>query len=190
MVSRQTLWTRKQYAEDPEYRQKRSAYHRAYWAVHKDECNARRRAQLGAVLWRRYRMSLADFDALLARQGGVCATCKKRRPLGVDHCHVTGKVRGLLCMNCNLGLGHFNDDPDRMRAAAAYVEASLCDPIATKSSRVTDAGHQAAGAQLTLLFETRCLKPAPTKRSGRRSDRGRRERAGRGVAARPLRSQS
>jgi hypothetical protein len=175
MVSRQPLWTRKQYAEDPEYRRKRSAYHHAYWAVHKDECNARRRAQLGSVLWRRYRMSLADYDALLARQGGACGICrKKKRPLCVDHCHVTGKVRGLLCHNCNLGLGHFDDDPVLARAAAAYLEAWMRDPVPIGSSGVVD------DAQLTLPFDT----PAPTRRSGRRRDRGRRARAGRGIAGR------
>jgi len=189
MVSRQTRWTRKQYAEVPGYREKRSAHHRAYWAVVKDERNARRRVQPGAAFLRRYRMSLHDFDTLLVRQGGLCAACKTRRVCCVDHCHATGKVRGLLCMNCNLGIGHFNDDPDLMRSATAYLEASLCDPIAM-SSGVTDAGHQPTGAQLTLPFESGCSKLAPTRRSGRRSDRGCRERAGRGVAARPLRSQS
>ena len=45
---------------------------------------------------RRYGLSREAFDALLARQGGVCGICKKHRPLCVYHCHVTGKVRGLL----------------------------------------------------------------------------------------------
>src|SRR5437867_13162633 len=58
-----------------------------------------RRAELG--------LSLAEYDALLAAQGGGCAICDrppKTRRLDVDHDHRTGKVRGLLCHRCNRGL--------------------------------------------------------------------------------------
>jgi Recombination endonuclease VII len=181
MVSPQNIWRKKRCAEDPEFLEKTRAECRAWWAANKDACNARRRAKR----YKGYGISDEDYQALLARQGGACGICrKKKRPLCVDHCHVTGKVRGLLCHNCNLGLGHYNDDPVLTRAATAYLEASLRDPIATESSGVTDAGHQPAGAQLTLPFESGCSKPAPTRRSGRRRDRGRRERAGRGIAGR------
>jgi Recombination endonuclease VII len=62
---------------------------------------------------------------LLKRQGGACAICCKKstRPLCVDHCHVTRRMRGLLCRTCNLGIGHFNDDPRLLRTALAYLEA-------------------------------------------------------------------
>lgn len=171
MVSRQAIWRRKRCAEDPEYQEKERAICRAWWAANKDECNARRRAKR----YKGYGISDEDYQALLARQGGLCGICrKKKRPLCVDHCHVTGKVRGLLCHKCNLGLGHYDDDPVLTRAATSYLEASLRDTVTTGSSGVLD------DAQLTLPFET----PAPTKRSGRRRDRGRRERAGRGIAGR------
>jgi hypothetical protein len=70
-------------------------------------------------------ISVADYDALLQRQGGVCAICKTppKRLLSVDHDHDTGAVRGLLCSTCNSGLGHFKDDPLRMRSAAEYIES-------------------------------------------------------------------
>ena len=72
-------------------------------------------------------MSLRDYDLMLERQRGVCAVCGEQpaRSLCVDHCHATGKVRGLLCSPCNLAIGQFKDSPARLRKAAAYVEAAL-----------------------------------------------------------------
>ena len=71
--------------------------------------------------------ALGGFDALLASQGGGCAICGYRvkpggRRLNVDHDHKTGVVRGLLCARCNRGLGWFSDDPQRLKAAAVYLE--------------------------------------------------------------------
>jgi hypothetical protein len=70
-------------------------------------------------------MTLADYDAMLALQNGVCAICKSvsDRNLAVDHCHETGTVRGLLCRSCNIGLGNFRDNPHSLRTAADHVEA-------------------------------------------------------------------
>ena len=65
---------------------------------------------------------------MLEHQGGVCAICKKKPDEGkllcVDHCHVTGMVRGLLCHKCNNVLAFGNDDPEIMRAAIAYLQAA------------------------------------------------------------------
>lgn len=74
-----------------------------------------------------YGLSNEDFDALLARQGGCCAICSTTEWTGrgpnLDHDHATGTSRGVLCHDCNLGLGNFADDPARLRAAAEYLEA-------------------------------------------------------------------
>jgi hypothetical protein len=156
MVSRQTRWARKRSA-DPEYRKKKAACGRAYRAAHREKLNARRRGKPGDHLKRRYGMSLADYDALLAHQGGVCAICgkKSKRRLVVDHCHSLRKVRGLLCDKCNIGLGMFDDDIDRLRAAIAYLERSRRQPTPDTASS-DDAGaadrhlvHKQKGSRMT-----------------------------------------
>jgi Recombination endonuclease VII len=70
-----------------------------------------------------YRTSLEEYEQLLVRQNGACPICGKQttKRLCVDHCHATGRVRGLLCSKCNLGIGQLDDDPGLMRAAIAYV---------------------------------------------------------------------
>jgi hypothetical protein len=70
---------------------------------------------------RRYGLTLQQFHALVAR--GACDICKRSdRRLCIDHCRASGHVRGLLCENCNFGLGCFVDDPDRIEKAAAYLQ--------------------------------------------------------------------
>lgn len=71
------------------------------------------------------------YDVMSAAQGNLCAICNspesttgklgKLRSLAVDHCHETGRVRGLLCMKCNMLLGAAKDDPEILRAAAEYL---------------------------------------------------------------------
>ena len=70
-----------------------------------------------------YDMSPGDYDRMVLLQGGECALCHRRpKRLFVDHDHITGKVRALLCPSCNSGLGHFGDDPRMLREAARFVE--------------------------------------------------------------------
>lgn len=73
-------------------------------------------------LQRRYGISAARVDELVAEQGGLCAICRAGKPEHVDHEHLTGKVRGVLCFNCNGGLGQFKDRPDVLKRAVAYLE--------------------------------------------------------------------
>ena len=80
-------------------------------------------------LVRNYGITLDDYNLMFENQGGVCAICgckpedSKNRILHVDHCHKTGKVRGLLCSTCNITIGKFDDDPRRLIEAAKYLLA-------------------------------------------------------------------
>lgn len=72
----------------------------------------------------KYGIVLEDYDLMLAGQGGVCKICgatPNGKRLHVDHCHSTGKVRGLLCNKCNFGIGLFNDDIQMIKKAVAYL---------------------------------------------------------------------
>jgi len=72
-------------------------------------------------LQRRYGITAEEADEMLAAQGGTCAICEIEPAVHVDHDHVSGRVRGMLCFNCNGGLGNFRDDPLFLYAAAEYV---------------------------------------------------------------------
>lgn len=77
-----------------------------------------------AYLRRTYGITEDDFNKMLERQGGACAICGKRQRyqnLAVDHDHVTGLVRGLLCKRCNEGLGRFEYDDEVMYRLLQYV---------------------------------------------------------------------
>lgn len=73
----------------------------------------------------KYGISIEECAALSAKQGDVCAICKKiptdKFGLCVDHDHKLGKVRGLLCSRCNHGIGHFKDDVTLLKRAIKYL---------------------------------------------------------------------
>ncbi len=138
---------KKRYAEDADYRERTRAYNHAWYVANRErvkadrrrkraedpDCNRKQRdyyARSQGRTWLKYYygISVEEYDALLARQNGKCAICREKpegQTLCVDHCHATGKIRGLLCRSCNVGLGNFRDDPRLLRAAIAYLEAAL-----------------------------------------------------------------
>ena len=74
-------------------------------------------------------ISIEEYEAMVLKQGGVCAICKGKPALRhgearlhVDHDHVTGKIRALLCSKCNLGIGQFQDSVLLLHSAIAYLE--------------------------------------------------------------------
>ena len=119
---RSRLHQAKQYA-DPEARKRlKKNAHKSY------RRHAKRRTMEATI--RRYGITEADYLAMLLSQGSVCAICdreeRRQQPIGkrrlsVDHDHETGQIRGLLCSDCNLGLGKFGDDPDTLLRAVEYL---------------------------------------------------------------------
>lgn len=103
-------------------------------ACNKDDCRARhaRNYRNGPYrntrLRKKYGITSVQYDQMLVAQASKCALCGTSAPGGrwdmfvVDHCHETLAVRALLCNDCNIGIGAFGDQPERLRAAAAYLE--------------------------------------------------------------------
>jgi len=79
-------------------------------------------------LMRKYGLTPMELDALVAEQQGICCICLAAPAEHVDHCHETGRVRGVLCFSCNAALGQFKDRPDVIRRAATYVEGNAWKP--------------------------------------------------------------
>jgi len=76
---------------------------------------------------RSYGISVEDYDRMFAEQNGACYICGKApegRALDIDHCHKSGKVRGLLCSNHNRALGLLGDDPDLLLKSIEYLVKS------------------------------------------------------------------
>ncbi|MFI1729783.1 endonuclease VII domain-containing protein [Streptomyces acidicola] len=80
-------------------------------------------------LKRKYGLTAEEIDVLIKEQQGVCCICLAAPAEHVDHCHKTGRVRGVLCFNCNSGLGLLRDDPEAAYRAADYLEGNAWKPI-------------------------------------------------------------
>ena len=119
------------YRNDPEVRK---AYQAAYRADPTRRAEIRARGQVyirrldvkERAIAREYGITVERLAAMRAEHNGVCAICERPetrpRALSVDHCHKTGKVRGLLCSRCNVFLGGAEDSTTLLRAALAYLE--------------------------------------------------------------------
>ena len=85
------------------------------------------------LLKKNYGITAEEYHALYDSQEGRCAVCQDevpnllkydgdgRRVVALDHCHDSGRIRGILCRDCNVGLGTFRDDPNRLRSAIEYL---------------------------------------------------------------------
>ena len=123
-------------------RKERNARRKAYYTNHKEKENARnkvwheankKKIHAGQRRWQieSYGLTIVTFEQMKKAQDNACAICKtpftkthsftKTYPC-IDHDHETKKVRGLLCSNCNAGIGYLGDDPARLLSAAEYLK--------------------------------------------------------------------
>jgi len=109
-------------ARTPEQRERYAEYRRQYYQANKDQVRAITRRN---KLRRKYGITPEHYEHMLKDQDGLCAICRQTEPRGsyrVDHCHKTGKVRGLLCHKCNAGIGMLRDDPEILERGVAYLK--------------------------------------------------------------------
>jgi len=124
------------------WRKARPGYEKARYQATKTQTRERH-------LVRKYGVALSDYERMLAAQGGVCAICgctegtQHNRVFHVDHCHSTGRVRGLLCRGCNHVLGHLKDDADKLRKAVEYLEVPQIPELIGRAIMQAEARHAA-----------------------------------------------
>lgn len=107
----------KKYRDDfyKRYGDDKRAYHREWCRINKVKVR-------DYALKRQYGISLEVYEAMVKEQNNQCAICKtNKEKFDVDHDHITGKVRGLLCHYCNVLLGQAFDNPDTLEKAATYL---------------------------------------------------------------------
>ncbi len=126
----------------PETKRRRNAINRdnyqspkaeAYRKKNEEELKAKGRKQ---HLKKKFGLTIEEYNKLLKKQNGVCVICGKKeivkwkgilKSLAVDHNHKTGKVRGLLCYKCNIGIGFFQEDILILKKAIEYLEELKAD---------------------------------------------------------------
>ncbi|QGJ93015.1 HNH endonuclease [Gordonia phage Chidiebere] len=90
--------------------------------------------------WKKYRLTPAEYNRMCEKQRHRCAICGSKTKLVVDHDHITGKVRQLLCTTCNTGLGMFKESPELLKAAVRYLAEHASE---------TERGNNAGTAEAT-----------------------------------------
>lgn len=128
------------------WQQQNSERLNAYWRKRRLEPEVKK-AQRAGHLKRKFGLTLEQYDAMLAKQGGCCALC--RRPprtiaLHVDHDHATGAIRGLLCFQCNNALADLQEDPRLLAKAMTYLFAhdrSVQEEVALARERARRLGQ-------------------------------------------------
>lgn len=126
-----------------------------------DELELRRKRRRSSIKTE-HGITEEDYLALSAKQDGRCAICRitkceitslepRRKRLHIDHCHATGRIRGLLCGPCNALLGLARDRPDVIRAAACYLESADTGLISVSSRGLRRRMQLAYSATFPLL---------------------------------------
>jgi hypothetical protein len=106
------------------------AYSRAWNKTEKGRACVKRASQKHFAVnrYKKYGLTVEQVHEMMARQQGTCAICSDilsaaNKSTHVDHCHATGKVRGILCRDCNHTLGRAKENMRTLRRAAEYLEA-------------------------------------------------------------------
>jgi hypothetical protein len=120
LVAQQRQRVAKRDADPEKFYSEKRASHKDWRDANPEKIVAQR--QKTSRLYR-YGMTDEEYARRVQEQGGVCRICKKapKNRLQVDHDHATNKIRGLLCVNCNRGLGYLRDNPIILDAAAQYL---------------------------------------------------------------------
>ena len=97
-----------------------------YYYKNRDKINKKMRGYNIRIYWRHLtrKQALIEYNKLLKKQNKKCAICESKKGsknLAVDHCHKTGKIRGLLCNKCNRGLGYLGDSIKIIKRALKYL---------------------------------------------------------------------
>jgi len=100
-------------------REKMRAYRKEWYRQNKEKIKGQARAR---HLHRKYGMTEEEYQRLCILQEWQCAVCGREKELTIDHDHITGGVRGLLCGDCNRALGLFHEDIANLNSAAQYLE--------------------------------------------------------------------
>ena len=129
-------WTKEQQKEyDKAYyakhKNKKILTSRIHYNNNKEKINANRKERYKTVgkeihLFKQYGITVDDYNAIFTEQNGKCGICEThqselKQALSVDHNHKTGEVRGLLCHNCNIGIGYLKDDVNILQNAIQYL---------------------------------------------------------------------
>jgi hypothetical protein len=120
--------SRELYTNDPEYRERKNTRERKQRVnnpKYREKINTKRRE---SDLKRKYNITPEEYNRIFEEQEGKCKICETpqselKKRLAVDHCHHSGKVRGLICSRCNTGMGNLRDDPKLLEKAKQYLES-------------------------------------------------------------------
>lgn len=121
--ARQLEYRKARWVEDSEYRECMKDKNKVF-SIADNLANPAKRKNKHL---KKYGITIEDYHEMFKKQEGRCRICKKHQSeekvaLSVDHCHTTGKVRGLLCMGCNTAIGSFKDNLELLTAAIEYLK--------------------------------------------------------------------
>ena len=132
----------KYYRENDEAREKIKARERKRYHEEDEEAREKRKERARRNhIYKKYGLTIEQFDEMNADQNGKCAICggvDTRGPshkLSIDHCHTTGNIRGLLCNNCNRGLGLLGDTKEALEKALFYLTKNNHDKMRNKDDQ-------------------------------------------------------